>query len=75
MGGCERSDPQDPGNLQFDWLEVQLESFRQRKIQVRSRICVRLASHIINDARRFGCPDMSLRRLETTSPNVLVCLP
>ena len=35
VGGCEHSDPQDPGNLEFDWLEVQLQMFRERKMQVR----------------------------------------
>ena len=35
VGGCGHSDPQDPGNLEFDWLEVQLQMFRERKMQVR----------------------------------------
>ncbi len=43
MGGCEHSDPQDPGNLELDWLEVQLRLFRDRKMQVRDRNNVRLA--------------------------------
>ncbi|KAI0003083.1 endopolyphosphatase [Russula compacta] len=34
VGGCEHRDPDDPGNLQFDWLEVQLKLFRRRGIQV-----------------------------------------
>ncbi|KAA1466378.1 hypothetical protein DENSPDRAFT_831193 [Dentipellis sp. KUC8613] len=34
VGGCEFNDPDDPGNLQFDWLEVQLETFRKRGMQV-----------------------------------------
>ena len=34
VGGCERKDPQDPGNLQLDWLEVQLQIFRSRGMQV-----------------------------------------
>ncbi|TBU49566.1 Metallo-dependent phosphatase-like protein [Dichomitus squalens] len=34
VGGCEHSEPQDPGNLHFDWLDVQLETFRSRKMQV-----------------------------------------
>ena len=38
--GCEYNDPDDPGNLEFDWLEVQLESFRDRHMQVRRR-CLR----------------------------------
>lgn len=34
VGGCEYQEPDDPGNLEFDWLEVQLKSFRQRGMQV-----------------------------------------
>lgn len=34
VGGCEFKEPQDPGNLQLDWLEVQLDSFRTRGLQV-----------------------------------------
>ncbi|PCH41204.1 endopolyphosphatase [Wolfiporia cocos MD-104 SS10] len=34
VGGCDAMDSQDPGNLQFDWLEVQLEVFRGRGMQV-----------------------------------------
>lgn len=36
VGGCEYSEPEDPGNLQLDWLEVQLQTFRRRGVQVRS---------------------------------------
>ncbi len=35
MGGCEYGDRDDPGNLQFDWLEVQLDRYRDQGIQVR----------------------------------------
>ncbi|TFY83609.1 hypothetical protein EWM64_g409 [Hericium alpestre] len=34
MGGCEYHDRDDAGNLQFDWLGVQLETFRRRGMQV-----------------------------------------
>jgi endopolyphosphatase len=34
VGGCEYREPDDPGNLEFDWLEVQLKVFRQRGMQV-----------------------------------------
>lgn len=37
VGGCEQGDPEDPGNLQFDWLAVQLARFRSRGMQVRLR--------------------------------------
>ncbi|KAG2077407.1 hypothetical protein BDR04DRAFT_1132179 [Suillus decipiens] len=32
--GCVVGDVSDPGNLQFDWLEEQLEMFRARQMQV-----------------------------------------
>ena len=34
VGGCDPKDPEDPGNLQYDWLEVQLQTFRRRGMQV-----------------------------------------
>jgi len=34
VDGCIYNDPDDPGNLQFDWLEVQLKIFRDRGMQV-----------------------------------------
>ncbi len=34
VGGCEYREPDDPGNLQFDWLEVQLKMYRKRGVQV-----------------------------------------
>jgi len=36
VGGCQFTDPSDPGNLQFDWLEVQLKAYRRRGMQVSS---------------------------------------
>jgi hypothetical protein len=38
VGGCEYKDRDDPGNLEFDWLEVQLKYFRARDMQVRCDI-------------------------------------
>ena len=35
VGGCEYGDDDDPGNLQFDWFEVQLGRYRERGLQVR----------------------------------------
>ncbi|KAF8812426.1 hypothetical protein BYT27DRAFT_6418082 [Phlegmacium glaucopus] len=32
--GCPYKEPNDPGNLQLDWLEVQLNMYRKRGIQV-----------------------------------------
>ncbi|KAJ7507820.1 endopolyphosphatase [Mycena galericulata] len=34
VGGCEFKDREDAGNLEFDWLEVQLKGFRARGMQV-----------------------------------------
>ena len=34
VGGCEYKDPYDAGNLEFDWLEVQLNTFRSRNMKV-----------------------------------------
>ncbi|KAF9259533.1 endopolyphosphatase [Marasmius fiardii PR-910] len=34
VNGCPYSEPNDPGNLQLDWLEVQLGLFRERGLQV-----------------------------------------
>ncbi|GLB33819.1 putative calcineurin-like phosphoesterase [Lyophyllum shimeji] len=34
VGGCAFHAPDDPGNLQLDWLEVQLKDYRSRNMQV-----------------------------------------
>ncbi|KAJ3997021.1 Metallo-dependent phosphatase-like protein [Lentinula boryana] len=34
VSGCNYNEPDDPGNLQFAWLEDQLKSFRKRGMQV-----------------------------------------
>ncbi|KAF7355326.1 RFX-type winged-helix domain-containing protein [Mycena sanguinolenta] len=34
VGGCAFKDREDAGNLEFDWLEVQLKGFRARGMQV-----------------------------------------
>ncbi|KAI0750846.1 Metallo-dependent phosphatase-like protein [Daedaleopsis nitida] len=57
VGGCERSDPEDPGNLEFDWLEVQLQSFRDRKMQVW------LSGHIPPSSRNYF-PECYIRYVE-----------
>ncbi|KAF8826752.1 hypothetical protein HHX47_DHR5000731 [Lentinula edodes] len=33
VGGCSHTEPNDPGNLQFTWLEDQLKSYREREMQ------------------------------------------
>jgi hypothetical protein len=35
VGGCPFRDAEDPGNLELDWLEVQLTDYRERNMQVR----------------------------------------
>lgn len=35
VSGCAFIEPNDPGNLQIDWVEVQLEMYRNRGMQVR----------------------------------------
>ncbi|KAI0660952.1 hypothetical protein C8Q70DRAFT_912248 [Cubamyces menziesii] len=47
VGGCARTEPQDPGNLELDWLEVQLQMFRDRGMQVW------LSGHIPPSSRNF----------------------
>ncbi|EPQ59245.1 hypothetical protein GLOTRDRAFT_98318 [Gloeophyllum trabeum ATCC 11539] len=34
VGGCEFKDRDDPGNLQLDWLDVQLDAYRRRGMKV-----------------------------------------
>lgn len=36
VSGCSFKEPDDPGNLEIDWMEVQLEMYRNRGMQVRS---------------------------------------
>ncbi|KAH9938626.1 uncharacterized protein B0H18DRAFT_1081217 [Fomitopsis serialis] len=57
VGGCEDGDPEDPGNLQFDWLEVQLDRFRRRGMQVW------LSGHVPPSAANFF-PDCHVRYTE-----------
>ncbi|KAH9843836.1 uncharacterized protein C8Q71DRAFT_793476 [Rhodofomes roseus] len=57
VGGCEDGDPEDPGNLQFDWLEVQLDRFRSRGMQVW------LSGHVPPSADNFF-PDCHVRYTE-----------
>ncbi|KAJ2931588.1 hypothetical protein H1R20_g5383, partial [Candolleomyces eurysporus] len=34
VNGCPYDDPEDPGNLELDWLEVQLQSYYDRDMKV-----------------------------------------
>ena len=54
VGGCEPKDPQDPGNLQLDWLEVQLKTFRSRDMQVGERVYSTPIQLLTVDARSAG---------------------
>lgn len=57
VGGCEPTDPEDPGNLQLDWLEVQLSMFRSRGMQVW------ISGHVPPSARNYF-PDCHVRYTE-----------
>ena len=53
VGGCGFKDANDPGNLQFDWLEVQLKTYRRRKMQVCQIVSTALTL-VICFGQRFG---------------------
>lgn len=53
VGGCTYNQPDDPGNLEMDWLEVQLKIFRDRGMQV-SISQYGLLPLIKGSANRFG---------------------
>ncbi|KAI0081809.1 endopolyphosphatase [Panus rudis PR-1116 ss-1] len=57
VGGCVANDSEDPGNLQLDWLEVQLQTFRRRGMQVW------LVGHVPPSARNYY-PDCHVRYVE-----------
>jgi len=57
VGGCEPTDPEDPGNLQLDWLEVQLSMFRSRGMQVW------ISGHVPPSARNYF-PECHVRYTE-----------
>ncbi|OSX60399.1 hypothetical protein POSPLADRAFT_1066706 [Postia placenta MAD-698-R-SB12] len=57
VGGCEPGEHEDPGNLQLDWLEVQLQAFRRRGMQVW------LSGHVPPSADNFF-PDCYVRYTE-----------
>lgn len=48
VDGC-KDGSDEPGALEFDWLEVQLESFRERGMQVRSlRVSYTVVSNLMH---------------------------
>ncbi|KAH8094784.1 Metallo-dependent phosphatase-like protein [Cristinia sonorae] len=57
VGGCEPKDPEDPGNLQLDWLEVQLKMFRSKGMQVW------ISGHVPPSASNYF-PDCHVRYVE-----------
>ncbi|CDO76280.1 hypothetical protein BN946_scf184470.g38 [Trametes cinnabarina] len=61
VGGCARTLPQDPGNLQLDWLEVQLQLFRERGIQVW------LSGHVPPSSYNFYSECVSLLYMTTAN--------
>ncbi|KAF8195878.1 Metallo-dependent phosphatase-like protein [Mycena galopus ATCC 62051] len=46
VGGCIFKDREDAGNLEFDWLEVQLKGFRSRGMQVCESIVCSTCRHV-----------------------------
>ena len=66
VGGCEYHEPHDPGNLQLDWLEVQLEIFRERGMHVRLHSDTFLVMIVVDAStqpvRRSTSADTSRRR-------------
>ncbi|TCD66989.1 Endopolyphosphatase [Steccherinum ochraceum] len=57
VGGCEARDSEDPGNLQLDWLEVQLTMFRSKGMQVW------ISGHVPPSASNYF-PDCHVRYVE-----------
>lgn len=41
VSGCPYKERNDPGNLELDWLEVQLEMYRKRGMQVITTVFVK----------------------------------
>jgi endopolyphosphatase len=38
VGGCQWKDQEeDPGNVEFDWLDQQLKAYRERGVKVSGR--------------------------------------
>jgi len=40
VNGCPYHDRKDAGNLELDWLEVQLKMYRDRSMQVCLCVCL-----------------------------------
>lgn len=53
VSGCQYGDDDDPGNLEFDWLEVQLKQFRDKNIQVSMRLNLESGSRM-TDANKIA---------------------
>jgi len=74
VGGCEHYEPDDPGNLQFDWLEVQLKMFRKRGVQVPKKRSHVLGLASMTNFHRFGSVATYHRLQAIISQNVSVPL-
>jgi hypothetical protein len=48
VSGCLYKDRNDPGNLQFDWLEVQLDMYRKAGLQVKM-MCISVINMLMGD--------------------------
>lgn len=54
VGGCEYTQPNDPGNLQLDWLDVQLGIFRDRGVSVSGVYMASKSRPPVPDSDRTG---------------------
>lgn len=61
VGGCEYKQPNDPGNLQLDWLDVQLGVFRDKGIKVGAIFLVKIATAGSRRAMGADVPPHSVR--------------
>ena len=65
VGGCEYTDAQDPGNLELDWLEVQLDRYRDRGMQVRN-------TQFVDDLKRLFGNEL-FRSLGINAMLIIIC--
>ncbi|KAH7887732.1 Metallo-dependent phosphatase-like protein [Phlebopus sp. FC_14] len=59
--GCPTDDLSDPGNIQFDWLEQQLNTFRSRQMQARMPVMI---NHYFHECY-YRYTELSLRFQDT----------
>ena len=76
VGGCVPHVEDDAGNLEFDWLEVQLDRFRDRGMQVCNKEAPRLHVRLYDVALNTVCdPPSTGHTLRTHSTRTRALLP